>query len=77
MTRTAEHNSEPWPAERLREARAILADVAHHPDTRLVLAARVVIAHSRDAAERSDAHALVQRLDRPVSAMSCSQRGSA
>lgn len=63
MTQTPKGTTEPWPAERLREARGILADMAHHTDTRLVLAARVVIAHSPDDAECKDASALRRILD--------------
>lgn len=63
MTQAPEVIAEPWPAERLREARGILADAAHHPDTRVALAARVVIAHSPEDAERSDASALQRILE--------------
>jgi hypothetical protein len=58
MTLATEFTGDPWPAERLREARAILADAAHHPDTLVSLAARVIVRHSRDEAECRDAHAL-------------------
>lgn len=72
------HLAEPWPVvERLREARAILADVVHHPDTLLDLAARVVIAHSPDAAECCDAHALRQILEPGMFAAACPQGGAA
>lgn len=77
MTQTPKDTSEPWPAERLREARGILADVAHHPDTRLVLAARIVITHSRDEAERNDASALQRLLDKRVAVAACPQGGAA
>jgi hypothetical protein len=58
MTLTTEFTGDPWPAGRLREARAILADVTHHPDTLVSLAARVIVRHSRDEAECRDAQAL-------------------
>lgn len=76
MTQTTKGATEPWPAERLREARSILADVAHHPDTRVALAARVVIAHSRDEAERTDASAMQRILETRASAAANCQGGA-
>lgn len=55
--------TEEWRADRLYEARNILADIVHHPDTRLILAARVVIANSRDEAERTEAQRLWRLLE--------------
>ena len=71
------HFAEPWPVGRLREARAILADVVHHPETLVVLAARVVIAHSPDVAECRDARALRQILEPGLFAVACPQGGAA
>lgn len=63
MTLTIDSPTAPWPADRLREARAILADVTHQPDTRAALAARVIVRHSRCEAERRDACAVLRLLD--------------
>ena len=46
---------EHWQQDCLVEARGILADFAHHPDTLVVLACRVICAHGSDAAEHADA----------------------
>ena len=58
----------PWPADRLAEARAVIADVAHHSDRLIGLAARVLIAHGETAAERVEAQRLLLVVDarRPV-----------
>jgi hypothetical protein len=69
--------TEPWPAERLREARGILADLAHQPDTRLLLAARIMIRHSPDETERKDARELQQFLDARSPASTSPQGGAA
>ena len=57
-----------WPADRLAEARAVIADVAHHSDRLIGLAARVLIAHGETAAERAEARRLLLVVDarRPV-----------
>ena len=57
-----------WPTDRLAEARAVLADVAHHSDRLLALAARVLVAHGETPAEREDARRLLLVIDarRPV-----------
>ncbi|WP_299847807.1 hypothetical protein [uncultured Paracoccus sp.] len=47
-----------WPAQRLAEARAIVADFVHHPDSLIILACRAIAAHSPDAQERREAGAL-------------------
>jgi len=44
-----------WRAERLAEARAVIADVAHHQDGLIRLAARVIVSHGETAKEREDA----------------------
>jgi len=51
-----------WQQERLTEARGILADMAHHPDTLVVLACRVVCGCSVDATEQADALGLMRLL---------------
>lgn len=47
-----------WPAERLTEARSIVADFAHHPDSLIILACRAIAAHSPDPQECREAVAL-------------------
>ncbi len=44
-----------WRHDRLTEARGILADAAHYPDTLVILAARVIAGQSDDADERAEA----------------------
>ena len=53
--------------DRLIEARSILADFVHHPDSLVVLACRVVHSISTDRLERSDALGLLHILNAPVS----------
>jgi hypothetical protein len=53
-----------WLRDRLTEARDVLADTAQHPNSLVILAARVVIGHTDDARECSDALGVLQRLDR-------------
>ncbi len=57
-----------WPADRLVEARAVIADVAHHSDHLIRLACKVLAAHGDTAAEREDAQRLLVVVDarRPV-----------
>lgn len=57
-----------WPADRLAEARAVIADVAHHSDHLLRLACNVLVTHGETAAERQDARSLLVVIDarRPV-----------
>jgi hypothetical protein len=58
----------PWPADRLTEARAVIADVARHSDHLIGLACDVLVAHGETAAERKDARVLLLVIDarRPV-----------
>ncbi|WP_372841700.1 hypothetical protein [Phaeovulum sp.] len=57
-----------WPADRLAEARAVIADVAHHSDPLIRLACKVLTAHGETATEREDAQRLMVVIDarRPV-----------
>ena len=57
-----------WPADRLAEARAVIADVAHHTDHLIRLACNVLATHGDTAAERKDARVLLVVIDaqRPV-----------
>jgi hypothetical protein len=52
-----------WRAQRLAEARAVLADVAHHQDGLIRLAARVIVSHGETARERKDAGMLLVVLE--------------
>ncbi|MFV0382585.1 hypothetical protein [Paracoccus sp. (in: a-proteobacteria)] len=47
-----------WPAQRLTEARSIVADFVHHPDSLIILACRAIAACSPDQQERREALAL-------------------
>ena len=51
-----------WHKDRLAEARGIVADVAHHPDTLVLLACRVICTHTLDPLERVEALGLMQLL---------------
>jgi hypothetical protein len=59
-----------WLAQRLAEARAIIADVAWHSDHLIRLACNVLVAHGATEAERRDARVLLMVVDvrRPVRA---------
>ena len=57
-----------WPADRLAEARAVVADVARHSDRLISLACNVLVTHGETAAERKEARVLLLVIDarRPV-----------
>ena len=59
---TAQSRPQEWPEDRLIEARGIFADVAHHPDTLVLLACKVICAHSLDPLERVEALGLMKLL---------------
>jgi hypothetical protein len=50
--------------DRLTEARGVLADTTQHPDSMVILAARVVVGQTGDVRECADAIDLLQLLDR-------------
>ena len=52
-----------WIEERLREARIVIADVAHHSDYLLRLACTVLVKHGETPEEREDARILLVVLD--------------
>jgi hypothetical protein len=52
-----------WRQERLTEARGVLADIGHHPDTLVILACRVVCECSSDPVERADALGVMRFLN--------------
>ena len=53
-----------WMHDRLTEARGVLADTTQHPDSLVILAARVVVGQTDDARECGDAIELLRLLDR-------------
>jgi len=57
-----------WPADRVAEARAVIADVAHHSDLLIRLACNVLVQHGETPGERADAQRLLVVVDarRPV-----------
>ena len=68
-----------WPADRLAEARVVIADVAHHSDTLIRLACGVLSAHGETAAERADAQRLLVVVEarRPVQRAQREDQGGA
>lgn len=65
---TIHTRSSTWPADRVAEARAVLADVAHHSDLMIRLACNVLAQHGETPSERADAQRLLVVVDarRPV-----------
>ena len=65
---TTQPRTSAWPADRVAEARAVIADVAHHSDLLVRLACNVLVQHGETAAERADAQRLLVIVDarRPV-----------
>ena len=53
-----------WMDDRLTEARCILADAPQHPDSLVILAARVVAGQTDSALECADAVDMLRHLDR-------------
>ena len=68
-----------WPANRLAEARAVIADVARHSDHLIRLACNVLAVHGTTEAERKDARVLLVVIDarRPVRAAQRDDQGRA
>ena len=68
-----------WPADRVAEARAIIADVAHHSDLLIRLACNVLVQHGETPGERADAKRLLVVVDarRPVSRAQREDQGRA
>jgi hypothetical protein len=66
------HSSD-WPAERLAEARAVIADVAHHGDPLIRIACHVLAQHGETRSEREDAERLLVVIDarRPLRSTPC------
>ena len=65
---TIQHRSSTWPADRVAEARVVIADVVHHSDHLIRLACDVLAQHGETAAERADAQRLLVVVDarRPI-----------
>ena len=53
-----------WMQDRLTEARSILAEVPRHPESLVILAARVVAGQTDDAGECAEAVDLLRLLNR-------------
>ena len=53
-----------WRQERLTEARGVLADIAHHPDTLVLLACQVICAHTPDPDECTNALGVMRLLSK-------------
>lgn len=53
-----------WMHDRLTEARGVLADTTRHPESLVILAARVVVGQTDDARECGEAINLLRLLDR-------------
>jgi len=52
-----------WPADRVAEARAIVADGVHHSDHLIRLACNVLVQHGETEREREDARILLVVVD--------------
>ena len=65
---TMQPRSSAWPANRVAEARAVIADVAHHSDLLIRLACNVLAQHGETPGERADAQRLLVVVEarRPV-----------
>ena len=68
-----------WPADRVAEARAVMADVAHHSDLLIRLACNVLVQHGETSSERAEAQRLLVVIDarRPVSRAQREDQGRA
>ena len=53
-----------WMHDRLTESRGVLADTSQHPESLVILAARVVVGQTNDARECGVAIDLLRSLDR-------------
>ena len=76
---TIHSRTSPWPADRVAEARAVIADVAHHSDLLIRLACNVLVQHGETPGERADAQRLLVVVDarRPVSRAQREDQGRA
>ena len=53
-----------WMQDRLTEARSVLADTPQHPESLVILAARVVVGQTDDTCECGEALEVLRLLDR-------------
>ena len=60
---TIQPRTSAWPADRVAEARAVIADVAHHSDLLIRLACNVLAQHGETSAERAEAERLLVIVD--------------
>ena len=76
---TIQPRSSAWPADRVAEARVVIADVAHHSDLLIRLACNVLVQHGETPGERADAQRLLLVVDarRPVSRAQREDQGRA
>lgn len=76
---TIHPRSSAWPADRVAEARVVIADVAHHSDLLIRLACNVLAQHGESAAERAEARLLLVIVDarRPVRSAQREDQGRA
>ena len=65
---TIQPRTSAWPADRVAEALAVIADVAHHSDLLIRLACNVLVQHGETPGERADAQRLLVVVEarRPV-----------
>ena len=73
------HPRSAWPADRVAEARAVSADVAHHSDLLIRLACNVLAQHGETPGERADAQRLLVIVDarRPIARAQREDQGRA
>ena len=62
-TFTVPRTARTWPAARVNEARAVIADVARYSDHLVRLACNVLVTHGESDTERRDARALLFVID--------------
>ena len=76
---TTPSHSSAWPADRVAEARAVMADVAHHSDLLIRLACNVLVQHGETSSERAEAQRLLVVIEarRPVSRAQREDQGRA
>lgn len=76
---TIHPRSSAWPADRVAEARAVIADVARHSDLLIRLACNVLAQHGETPGERADAQRLlvVVNARRPIARAQREDQGRA
>ena len=76
---TIQPRTSAWPADRVAEALAVIADVAHHSDLLIRLACNVLVQHGETPGERADAQRLLVVVEarRPVQRAQREDQGKA